>query len=114
MAVTAKPLFQAQYITTSVATYYTCPASTKTIIDKLTASSNSGTPTITVYIVPNGNSANDQYRMLVAKTLTTPGTNGDDLTIMQNQILEAGDTIQIVGSANTTIVIRGSGREVTT
>ncbi len=110
MTVTPNPLFQAQQIPNSNTTVYTSPASTTTIIDKITVyNGDSGSQTLTMYLVPSGQSAGASY--LVAIISMSAGQTVD-FTQAQNQILAAGDFITLNASVASKIVARGSGRQV--
>lgn len=110
MTVTAKCLIESQMVPGSVFTPYTAPTGTRTIIDKFTAYNSDGsTHTLTVYLVPSGDAAGSDNVILNALSITTLATV--DSTVMQNQILNAGDTIQCFASTTNVVSIRCSGRE---
>lgn len=112
MSVTAKALINAQQVTASDATYYTVPAATTTIIDKFTATNvTAGAVTLNVNLVASGGSAG--VTNLVIDVLSIAANSVTDLTQLQNQILSTGDFISCKASAGSSIVIRGSGREIT-
>lgn len=111
--VTAKPLILSQYAEASATTEYTTPSSTKTIIDKFTATNvTGGSVSVSVYLVPNGQSVGDEYKIIDAKSVAANGT--EDLTALKGHILDTGGFISVVASAGSSIVIRCSGREVVT
>jgi hypothetical protein len=111
MTVTAKNLFEAQYAPASATTVYTAPVSTRTIVDKFTATNtDTVTRTLTVYLVSSGNVAGASYTVLSVKSLATNVTY--DAAELQNQILEAGDFISVLADAANKVVVRGSGREL--
>lgn len=112
MSVTAKTLINAKYAANSNTIEYTVPASTRTIIDKFTATNgDSSSRTVTVYLVPSSDSTADSNRIVKEKSINAGVTS--DLTELQNQILSAGDKIVVAASVASTIVVRASGREVT-
>lgn len=112
MTVTAKVLINSKYGSVSDSTEYTAPANTRTIIDKFTATNtDAGSQTITVRIVPSGAIAGASHNIISSKTIATGVTA--DLSELQNQILAAGDFINVQTSVSSKIVIRASGREVT-
>lgn len=112
MAVTAKNLINSKYAADSATTEYTAPASTRTIIDKFTATNiTGGAVTLTVYLVPSGGSAGDSNKVISALSIAAGAT--DDIEELKNQILATGDFISVLAGAATSIVIRASGREVT-
>lgn len=111
---TAKCLIGAQYATTSATSaIYTVSADTQTIIDKFTATDVSGSgDTITVYIVPSGQSLANDYKLIVAKAVSA--NTCLDLTELKNHILNAGDKIHLAAANASRVVVRASGREVVT
>ena len=112
MSVTAKCLINAKYAAGSATTEYTVASNTRTIIDKFTATNTDASDrTITVYIVPTGQTAGAQYTVTSAYSITAGASV--DLTEMKNQILNAGDFISVAASVASKVVIRASGREVT-
>lgn len=112
MSVAAKCLINSKYAANSVATEYTAPASTRVIVDKFTATNiDSSSRTLSVYLVPSGDSASDAN--LVLDSVSIAANTCRDCTELKNQILNAGDTIQVLASASSNINIRASGREVT-
>ena len=112
MTVTAKCLLEAKFAASSATTEYTAPASTKTIIDKFTATNtDSGAVTITIYIVPSGSSATDSN--MIVKTYSIAAATTHDFSELQNQILNTGDFISVLASTASKMTIRISGREIT-
>lgn len=111
MTVTAKALIEAKYASTSAATEYTATG-VRTIIDKFTATNtDAAAVTLTVYIVPSGQTAGATYTVISAKSIAAGATA--DLSELQNQILNSGDFISVFASTASKLVIRMSGREVT-
>lgn len=109
MNVAPSVLFQAQFASDSAVTVFTCPAGKTTIIDKLTGmNTDSGSQTLTVYLVKSTNSV--QAFNAVVKAIAIAAGVLKDFTELQNHILADGDSIQIVSSVASKIVIRGSGR----
>lgn len=109
MSITAKTLAQAQYVPNTDTLLYT--ATGKTIVDKFTATNtDSGSLTLTLYIVPSGQSVGATYTILSAKSIGAGVCQ--DCTEMQNQILESGDQIYAKASSANKIVARSSGREI--
>jgi hypothetical protein len=106
-----KALVASQQLTNSNATYYTA-TNTRAIIDKMTLCNTTGGPiTATIDLVDSGGSAGVTERIISARSLAA----GETYTCPEavGHILNAGDTIQGLASANTSITIRVSGREVT-
>jgi hypothetical protein len=112
MTVTAAALINAKYASDSDNTEYTSPASTRTIIDKFTATNtDSGSQTITVNLVPSGGSVGASN--IVTSALSIAAGASVDLPEMKNHVLEAGDFISAKASVASKVVIRASGRKVT-
>ena len=93
-------------------TAYTTPANTKSVIQKLTATSQeaSAARLLTIYKVPAGDVAGAAY-IIVYKMSIPPGANGSGITDipgMVNQVLEAGTTLQAVLDSGTTVYLNGS------
>lgn len=111
MSVTAKALINARFAQSATTSEYTAPVSTHVIIDKFTATNaDSSARTLSVYIVPSGASAASSNGVVLNLSIAAGATV--DITSLQNQILNPGDSVAIVASAGTTIVVRMSGREV--
>lgn len=111
MSVTAKALFSAHFAGITDTTEYTTPVSTRTIIDKFTATNTDvATRTVTVNLIPSGGSAGSQN--IVTSALSLTAGQSVDLPEQHNQILNSGDIISVVASVANKIVIRASGREI--
>ena len=111
MTVTAKNLIASKQAANVATTEYTAPTSTRTIIDKFTATNTTGgAVTLTVYLVPSGQAASSSNKVLDAFSIAA--NTFLDLPQMQNHVLEAGDFISVLASAATSLTIRASGREV--
>lgn len=112
MSVTPKCLINAKYAGAVDTTEYTAPISTRTIIDKFTATNiDSVARALRVHIVASaGSVANDR---IVIKDFSIAANTCQNFTELQNQILNPGDFISAIASVASTIVIRSSGREVT-
>lgn len=97
-------------ITTGVTTLYTVPASTRTFVKDIDIcnTSSSTSATVTVYLVPSAGTAGTS-NMLVPTVIIPP--NGM-FQWSGNQILNAGDTIQIVASATGCTINAGGGEAV--
>lgn len=112
MTVNISTLLEATQVANAQTTQYTVPPSTKVIIDKFTATNNTGaTATLTVNLVPNAGAAAAANIVLAAKAIaanecyTCPELVG--------QILATGDFISTLSGTNNAITIRVSGRLVT-
>jgi len=112
MTVTAKALIQAKYAANTNTTEYTSPASTRTIIDKLTATNTDASArTLDIYIVPSGGAAGGSNQVIQTHSIAAGAIK--DFTELQNHILATGDFIVIAASVASKVVIRASGREIT-
>jgi hypothetical protein len=110
MAVTPKVLIASQQLTNSNATYYTATNVT-TFIDKMTVcNTTANSVTLTLDLVPSGSSAGVSKRVISARIIAA----GDTYLCPEavGHILAPSDTIQGLASANTSLTIRSSGREV--
>lgn len=113
MALTSNPkrLFAPAQLTNSLATYYTSTG-VKTIIDKLTLTNNdSSARTVDVHIVPNGGSASATNKFINAVSINAASSYACPEIV--GHVMESGEFLQMVASANTAISARASGREVT-
>lgn len=117
--VIAKPLIKSKYanvpdVSSNPTREYLTPASTRTTIDKFTATNVSGgSQTITIYLVNSGDVFGGQNQIIQAKSITAGATY--DFTELKGHILEAGDSIWVVtgGTTPSLINMRAAGREVT-
>lgn len=111
MTVTAKTLIDAKQAAATATTEYTCPASTKTIIDKFTGTNTTATAvTLDVHLVPSGGTADATNKIISAKSIAQDATYTCPEVV--GHVLDAGDFIAVTASAATSITIRASGREV--
>ena len=111
MTVTAKPLINTQQAANAQTTYYTAPASTRTIIDKFSANNPTGANvTLTVNLVPNAGAAG-AANQLAAKLLAP----GEAYTFPEvvGHVMNSGDFISTLASVAAAATFRASGREVT-
>lgn len=111
MAITPKKIVAAQQLTTVIATYYTTPSAIVTIVDKFTlTNTTSAAITATVYMVDASGTAGASECLISARTLAS----GETYTCPEivGHILNHGDTIQALASANSALTVRISGREV--
>lgn len=111
MSVTAKTLIAAKQAEIAQTTQYTAPASTRTIIDKFTATNTSaGAVTLSVNLVTNADTSGNQNLIVKTKSLAA----GETYTFPEivGHVLNGGDFISTIASAATSITIRASGREI--
>jgi hypothetical protein len=110
--VVAKCLVETKYAENAQTTQYTAPAGTRVIIDKITASNNSGAnQTLAINVVPNGGSAGASNLIVPAKTIVDTASP-ELFPGMVGRVLNAGDFISTLASAASAIVIRIEGREI--
>ena len=109
MTVTAKCLVESKYAENAQTTQYTTPTGTRTIIDKFTAYSATGT-TLAINLVASGGAAG-AANLKIVKALAA----GDTYSFPEivGQYLNAGDFVSTLAGAASNVVIRISGREVT-
>lgn len=111
MTVVAKPLVQTKYAENTAAIQYTVSGG-RVSIDRFAATNNSGiTAEISIWIVPNGQTASGSSRVLFARPLLSRESYSCPEAC--GQWLENGDSIVTQASAAGAITIRVSGREVT-
>ena len=111
MTVVAKPLVNTKYAENTQAVQYTVSGG-RVGIDRFVATNNSGiSATISIWLVPNGQSTGGGNRVLYARELLS----GESYSCPEacGQWLENGDRIVTQASAAAAITIRVSGREVT-
>lgn len=110
MAVTPKAIVASQQLTNANATYYTA-TNVRTIIDKMTiVNTTGGAVTATIDLVDSGGSAGVTERIISARSISA----GETYTCPEavGHVLNNGDSIQGLASANTSLTFRVSGREV--
>jgi len=99
-------------LTNLAVTYYTVPAKTRAIIKKATfVNDNSTVVTVTINLVPTGNSVGYANRIVKAKALSPNETWV--CSSIENHELETGGFISMLASETTKIGCRISGYEVT-
>lgn len=101
MAVEYTVLFDPAALTTSAVTYYTVPTGRKLVGARIRLSNvTAGAVTATVHAVPSGGSAADSNAQIKGYSI---GAN--DYVDLDIGTLEAGDTIQALAGAGTSITI---------
>jgi hypothetical protein len=111
MAVTAKPLFDAQQTAAAETQVYAAPAGTRTIIDKFTAyNSTAAVAALSIKLVPAAG-APAASNQIVQRTLAV----GEAYTFPEviGHVLNPGDKISVLQSVANALTLRASGREVT-
>jgi hypothetical protein len=111
MSTRSLPLILSKYAPDGETTEYTCPAGTRTIIDKFTSyNGTGGGVALTVKLVPTGVSAGASH-ITYSKTVAA----GEAYTWPEivGHVLEPGGFISVIAGAASSLVIRASGRENT-
>lgn len=106
---TPKKLFNPLTCTTSAVTAYTTPAVTTTVLKELVLTNiTTATATVTVHVVPQGSSAGVANMVMNALPIAPNSFEPVSLGMMLN----VGDFIVVLASANSSIVVHGSGIEI--
>lgn len=109
MASTYKILGQSSPSSTAVATLYTVPSATQTIVSTLTASNLTGAATdIDIYIVPAAGSATASNAIVYQAPLAANTTQGFTFGIT----LGAADSIQVATETANNITFQAFGQEI--
>ena len=108
MSTTPAVLQAGSVLTTSAVAYVTGAPNVKTLLKRTVfTNTTGGAVTITVYRVPNAGSPITGNIIIEARSI---GANGTDLAPeLSNMVLNAGDTIQALASAGTSINVFSSG-----
>ena len=111
MAVNIKNIIPPKQAEAAQTTQYTA-TNCKCIIDKFTATNNSGANvTLNVNLIPSGRSASFSNLILASRTIFPSETY--TCPELVGQILEPGGIISTIAGASAAITIMASGREVT-
>ena len=111
MSVIVSNIITSQAAVAAQTTYFTCPTSTKVIIDKMTATNTAAVAaTVSLNLVNSGGGA-DAANLITAGKVIPPG-DVYQFSEVAGHILQAGQFISILSSA-TTVTLRASGRIVT-
>ena len=112
MTVTAKCLLEAKQAEGSQTTQYTAPAGTRTILDKFTAyNGHTSSVVLSINIVASGGSAGAS-NLIVSRSLASGETHTFPEVV--GHALNVGDFVSTLAGTASVVVIRISGREVTT
>lgn len=97
-------------ITAGVTTLYTVPSLTRTFVKDIDVCNTSSTAsaTVTVYLVPSGGTAGTSNTLVPGVVIPPNGM----FQWSGNQIMNAGDTIQILASATGCTINAGGGEAV--
>lgn len=111
MTVTAKTLIASKKAEGVQTMQYTAPASTRTILDKMTATNTTaGAVAITVHLVPSGGTAGAANVITSASSIAAGAVY--TFPELVGHVLSEGDFISTLAGAAASITIRASGREV--
>jgi len=111
MTVTPKKLFTPATLTNSAATYYTVPASTKTVLKKVSFTNTDTVPrTVTLYLVESGGSAGASNIIISAKAIA-PGDTYEAYEV-EGHIMNSGDFIRALASQASVVSMHISGVEI--
>jgi hypothetical protein len=95
-------------LTTSAVAYITGPANSQVIVKRAVFNNTTaGAVTFTVYRVPSGGSVGTGNQIISARSISAGGT--DLAPELANMVLNAGDTVQALASAGTSINMFASG-----
>ena len=111
MSVVAQTLIQAKYAVSAFETQYS-PNGARTIVDKFTATNNSGSIVdFSLFLVPNGQTAGSAEHRLLDRRSIDPGVCYTCPEIV-GHVMESGDKIVTLASVGGSITIRASGRVI--
>lgn len=111
MTVVSKALLETTQITNADVTYYTAPANTRVLIDKVTATNvTAGAVTLTANIVASGGAVGAANINISAQSLA--GNTTYLCPEVAGHTLNPGDFLSFKASAGASINVRVSGREV--
>lgn len=97
------------YLTTSVATQFTVPASTQRVLKQILFNNTSASAaTVTVHVVSSGGSA-ASANAVISTLQVSPNSN---LIWSADIPMATGETLQAVASANSAITMTTSGIEI--
>lgn len=112
MARSAKRLINGSQLTAVAATYYTTPVNTVTTVSAMTMTNTTGiNRTVTVHLVPSGDSATAANMILSAYVLAAGAS--EPVTSAIGQTLAAGGTIQALSDLAAAVTLVASGYEQT-
>jgi len=111
MTATPKKLVPGSQLTSSAATYYTCPTNTKTLIKKATfTNTDSSARTITLYLVPIGGTAG--VTNILSDAVSVASLTTYEAFEAEGHILEAGGTLQALADVGAKVTFQASGVEI--
>lgn len=112
MTVRAAVLVAGSQLTNADAVYYTCPASTTAKIGRAVLSNSSGSAvTVTVNVVRSGGSLLTANQIINARSMFAGETYVSPE--LAGLVLNPGDTIHALCSANTSVTLFASGVTIT-
>jgi hypothetical protein len=109
MGVAYKILYSGQPTTSAAAVY--APTNASALVDHaVVCNPTAGAVTLTAHVIDGGGTAADANIIYHEKSIAAGAT--EVLTALLNLRLEAGDEIEMLASANTSLTVTISGREV--
>lgn len=107
---TLKVLIQAKTAENVQTVQYASPAGTRTVIDKFTATNDSGSAiTLAVNLVTSGGSVGAENLIIPGKVIAAGAV--EELYELVGHVLQAGDSISTIADIDSILVIRASGRQ---
>lgn len=111
MPVASQTLLAAKYAENSNTTQYTVPSNRRAMIDRFTATNNTGSDaTFQAYVVPSGGSAGNDN--LIQCSVNVPAGEYVSVSAIEGHTLEGGDFIVTNAGTASAITIMISGREI--
>lgn len=111
MTATPKKLIPGSQLTASVATYYTAPTNTKTLVKKLTLTNNdTSARSVTIYLVPSGGSSG--VTNILSNAVAVAPLSTYEAFEAEGHIVPAGGTIQAFADVAAKVTIQASGVEI--
>lgn len=108
-----KTLTQGSTLTTAAAVYYTAPTGVSTRITQMSlTNTDSASHVISLYLAPSGAAPSTADKIVVDKTLQAKETWVPYQAL--GFVLSPAATIQAIADANSVVVIKASGIELTT
>lgn len=111
MATTNVSLVEGSLLTGVAVNYYSSPGNTVTIIKKVTVTNTTGSAqTVTIFLVPNGGTAQASNTVTSAKSVPAGGVY--EAYECEGHVLQAGDSLQALASSGASLTLKASGLQV--
>lgn len=112
MSTITKKGFAPAQLTATAATYYTCPANTRSTFKKLTVSNNDvAARTVTAYLVPSGGAAGVTNIITVSQTVAAGEAR--DIYEIEGHTISGGDFLQMLADVAAKVTVHGTVVETT-